>query len=260
MAAITTTGTLTAGNSRTFTLAPGSALTLTLLPNCRVTVTETPETVSASDAGGNSPRTHIHQLAGVFTYGPYAMGGSVVVANASNSGSTVTWGRKDTVVSTDSTGTSLVSRDGTPFGSSLIYQSAVPVTAPNDTNNNVLLSVTIPPLRANSRILARMLWTFTNNANTKNTKVRLGGSAYFYNAGLANLAGANTLIDIINRGATNSQIGTPINVGQTLGSLTQVWSTASIDTSTSQLLTFECQKTTGSDSMILEAAWVEVFW
>ena len=74
MAAITTTGTLTAGNSRTFALAPGSALTLTLLPNCRVTVTETPETVSASDAGGNSPRTHNHQLAGVFTYGPYAMG------------------------------------------------------------------------------------------------------------------------------------------------------------------------------------------
>lgn len=111
MAAITTTGTLTAGNSRTFALAPGSALTLTLLPNCRVTVTETPETVSASDAGGNSPRTHNHQLAGVFTYGPYAMGGTVVVDNASNSGSTVTWGRKDTTVSTSSDGLSLVSGD-----------------------------------------------------------------------------------------------------------------------------------------------------
>lgn len=113
MAAITTTGTLTAGNSRTFALAPGSALTLTMLPNCRVTVTETPETVSASDAGGNSPRTHSHQLAGVVTYGPYAMGGSVVVDNASNSGSTVTWGRKDTAVTTSSDGTSLVSGDGT---------------------------------------------------------------------------------------------------------------------------------------------------
>lgn len=112
MAAITTTGTLTAGNSRTFALAPGSALTLTLLPNCRVTVTETPETVSSSDAGGNSPRTHNHQFAGVFTYGPYVMGGSVVVDNASNSGSTVTWGRKDTTVSTSSDGLSLVSGAG----------------------------------------------------------------------------------------------------------------------------------------------------
>ena len=115
MAAITTTGTLTAGNSRTFALAPGSALTLTLLPNCRVTVTETPETVSASDAGGNSPRTHNHQFAGVFTYGPYVMGGSVVVDNASNSGSTVTWGRKDTTVSTSSDGLSLVDGAGIPF-------------------------------------------------------------------------------------------------------------------------------------------------
>jgi len=132
MAAITTTGTLTAGNSRTFALAPGSALTLTLLPNCRVTVTETPETVSASDAGGNSPRTHNHQLAGVVTYGPYAMGGSVVVDNASNSGSTVTWGRKDTVVTTDSTGTSLVSGDGTYIGNSLAF-SQLPNNTLTDT-------------------------------------------------------------------------------------------------------------------------------
>jgi len=115
MAAITTTDRLPVGDSRTFALAPGSALTLTLLPNCRVTVTETPETVSASDAGGNSPRTHNHQLAGVFTYGPYAMGGSVVVDNASNSGSSVTWGRKDTVVTTSSDGLSLVSGDETSF-------------------------------------------------------------------------------------------------------------------------------------------------
>ena len=115
MGTSTSTGTLTAGNSRTFALAPGSALTLSLLPNCRVTVTETPETVSASDAGGNSPRTHNHQFAGVFTYGPYVMGGSVVVDNASNSGSTVTWRRKDTTVSTSSDGLSLVAGDGNTF-------------------------------------------------------------------------------------------------------------------------------------------------
>ena len=133
MAAITTTGTLTAGNSRTFALAPGSALTLSLLPNCRVTVAETPETVSASDAGGNSPRTHNHQFAGVFTYGPHVMGGSVVVDNASNSGSTVTWRRKDTVgtVSTSSDGLSLVSGDGTEF----------PILTSNDGTRDILRMV-----------------------------------------------------------------------------------------------------------------------
>mgnify|MGYP000202070745 CR=1 FL=1 len=260
MSTTTTTGTLTAGSSKTFNLAPGSALSLTLSPNVRVTITETPETVSGSGVGGNTTRVHEPQLAGTFAYGPYAMGGVVVVAVASNSGSSVAWTRKDTVVSTSSDGLSLVSGDGNKVGSSLIYQSAVPITAPLNTSNNVLLAVTLPPLQANSRIQARMLWTFTNNANTKNTKVRLGGSAEFYNAGLSSLTGANTVIDIINRGATNSQIGTPINVGQTLGSLTQAWVTSAIDTSTSQLLTFECQKTVAGDSMILQAAWVEVFW
>jgi len=116
MTAISTTGTLTAGSSKTFNLAPGSALSLTLSPNVRVTITETPESVSGSGVGGNTTRVHEPQLAGTFAYGPYAMGGGVVVAVASNSGSSVAWTRKDTVVTTDSTGTSLVSWDGKSFG------------------------------------------------------------------------------------------------------------------------------------------------
>lgn len=154
MAAITTTGTLTAGNSRTFALAPGSALTLTLLPNCRVTVTETPETVSASDAGGNSPRTHNHQFAGVFTYGPYVMGGSVVVDNASNSGSTVTWGRKDTTVSISSDGLSLVSGDGNTF-----------------------------PLTTNGLWANRAALAAAGSVSVFFTDVGLGGSFWFYSGG-----------------------------------------------------------------------------
>lgn len=112
MAAISTTGTLTAGSSKTFNLAPGAAVSLTLSPNPRVTITETPESVSGSGVGGNTTRVHEPQLPGTFAYGPYAMGGVVVVAVASNSGSSVAWTRKDTVVTTSSDGTSLVSGDG----------------------------------------------------------------------------------------------------------------------------------------------------
>lgn len=112
MSTTTTTGTLAAGESKTFTLAPGAAVSLTLSPNIRVTITETPESVSGSGVGGNTSRVHEPQLPGTFAYGPYAMGGVVVVAVASNSGSSVAWTRKDTVVTTDSTGTSLVSGDG----------------------------------------------------------------------------------------------------------------------------------------------------
>jgi len=51
-------------------------------------------------------------LPGTFAYGPYAMGGVVVVAVASNSGSSVAWTRKDTVVTMNEDSTSLVSGDG----------------------------------------------------------------------------------------------------------------------------------------------------
>ena len=87
MSTTTTTGTLAAGESKTFTLAPGAAVSLTLSPNIRVTITETPESVSGSGVGGNTSRVHEPQLPGTFAYGPYAMGGVVVVAVASNSGS-----------------------------------------------------------------------------------------------------------------------------------------------------------------------------
>ena len=106
MALSTSTDTLAVGASRTFGLSPGSALTLTTLPNCRVTVTETPNIVSASGVGGNSSRTHNLQLGQTVTYGPYPMGGTVVVANASNSGGAVTWIRSDAVVAESAEGVS----------------------------------------------------------------------------------------------------------------------------------------------------------
>lgn len=110
----TSTGTLTAGQSRTFNLAPASAVTLTLSPNVRVTITETPATVAATGLGGNASRVHEPRLPGTFTYGPYPMGGSVVVDVDSNSGSTVTWVETSSIYSKDSNGnvTRLVGPDG----------------------------------------------------------------------------------------------------------------------------------------------------
>ena len=87
----TSTGTLTAGTTRTFDLAPASAVTLTLSPNVRVTITESPAGVSGSGLGGNASRVHEPRLPGTFTYGPYPLGGEVTVEVASNSGSSVAW-------------------------------------------------------------------------------------------------------------------------------------------------------------------------
>ena len=112
MALSTSTGSLAVGASRTFNLSPGSALTLVAPPNVRATVTETPNTVSASGVGGNASRVHNLQLGQTVTYGPYPMGGTVVVANASNSGGAVTWVRSDALVAESASGVvSLVSGD-----------------------------------------------------------------------------------------------------------------------------------------------------
>ena len=148
MSTTTTTGTLAAGSSKTFTLAPGAAVSLTLSPNPRVTITETPESVSGSGVGGNTTRVHEPQLPGTFAYGPYAMGGVVVVAVASNSGSSVAWTRKDTVVTTDSTGTSLVSGDGKQFSIvSRGSRSPTPIIGdPSLTTGSVVSAVGTPAL------------------------------------------------------------------------------------------------------------------
>jgi len=116
MALSTSTSTLAAGASRTFNLSPGSALTIVAPPNVRATVTETPNTVSASDVGGNASRTHNLQMVQTVTYGPYEMGGTVVVDNAINSGATITWVRSDSIVAESAAGAlSLVSGDGSSF-------------------------------------------------------------------------------------------------------------------------------------------------
>lgn len=164
MSTTTTTGTLAAGSSKTFTLAPGAAVSLTLSPNPRVTITETPESVSGSGVGGNTSRVHEPQLPGTFAYGPYAMGGVVVVAVASNSGSSVAWTRKDTVVTTSADGTSLVSGDGTYIGNSLAF-SQLPNNTLTDTvtTQQQLAVATIPGgmFRADSIIEVEMVGVST---------------------------------------------------------------------------------------------------
>lgn len=264
MAAITTTGTLTAGNSRAFDLAPGSALTLTLLPNCRVRVTETPETVSASDVGGNSPRTHDHQLAGVVTYGPYAMGGSVVVENASNSGSTVTWGRKDTVVTTDSTGTSLVAGDGKTYPLSYLLGKQHTAQSKSDLDaleSAALFTLDIPAntLGPNSILRVRSLWTTPSSGATKRLRGRFGGTV-LWNLDLTTHVSYPLEFILCNRNSLASQIAQANNLSWAAALASSAVQTFTVNFATAQQLTITAQwpvAGAGSNNITLESVMVE---
>ena len=81
---------------------------------------------------------------------------------------------------------------------------------------------------------------------------RLGGK-YFYSAGLANFASSVILMEVANRGATNSQVATPINVSNAVGYLGQPVVKFEIDTTIDQVLMIEVTKANASDVVALES-------
>lgn len=118
----TSTVTLAPGSSRTYNLAPGEAVTVATEPNCYVTVTETPDVISSADLDGQTNvRTSILQYKGEWTYGPYALGGTVVVdvsLSKSTSSVSVTLGSAAAAVVGAAVGVANITRnaDGTVSG------------------------------------------------------------------------------------------------------------------------------------------------
>ena len=261
MALSTSTSTLAVGASRTFNLSPGSALTLTTLPNCRVTVTETPNTVSASGVGGNASRVHNLQLGQTVTYGPYPMGGTVVVANASTSGSVVTWIRSDALVAESASGAvSLVSGDGTTiYLGGVLAQQNTEVLAPTDTLKNVLFSLVIPAnyMRPNDSLRVTHNWICDNNANVKTLVFDWNGgaAASFSTTALTNSASQRGIWTISNKNSLAAQVA-DASLGFIGGGTTSPTST--IDFAVQQTLTIALTKATGADQVKLMRCIVEI--
>jgi len=99
---------------------------------------------------------HEPRLPGVVTYGPYPMGGSVLVENESNSGSNVVWVRSDSIIAESADGSSsLVDTAGNTF----------PLTVPG-------------LLWANRATLAA-----AGSTSVFFTDIGIGGSFWFYSGG-----------------------------------------------------------------------------
>lgn len=147
----------------------------------------------------------------------------------------------------------------------VLCASAVAVVTPATTAESVLYTCTIPAaaIGPNGTVRVSATWTYSNNANTKALRVRLGGiggTAIYGNTFTAELATTATLT-FQNRNSQSSQFVTPIvqqvNSSATLVSIAS--STAAIDTSSAQTLVFTCAKVTSSgDTCTLERVLVEL--
>lgn len=139
----------------------------------------------------------------------------------------------------------------TASGPQIIAQSAVAVTAPADTNENTLATITIPGgvIGANGRLVVEAYFTVTASTNSKTWRVRLGGTSLHNGVTTsATAVSVGTLAPIANRNSESSQVG----VGYTgNGVSSATFPTGTVDTTADQTLTITGQKATGAETMTL---------
>jgi hypothetical protein len=162
---------------------------------------------------------------------------------------------------------SLWMSDGTRWypmnGRVTLAMSGAGLNAPGDTNENPLVTITIPAgiMGVNGTLMIDHLWTLTNNANVKTLRVRFSGASgtTFYSANNASSNGVHTQTWIQNRNAANSQVGgfagDPIAYR---ASPTVTPSTAAIDTTAATTVVISAQKGTAGDTVTLDRYQVDL--
>lgn len=133
-----------------------------------------------------------------------------------------------------------------------LAKSGAAVSAPADTNENTVATITVPAnaLGANGFIKYVANLTYTNNANAKTLRVKIGGSilSTFNVAGITN----STLTgSIANANATNAQVSNAFNLHDNATGTTQMAAVAAIDTTSATTITITVQKGTAGDTITL---------
>lgn len=142
-----------------------------------------------------------------------------------------------------------------PRAPTLLAASAVKVDLTGTTAETTLASVAIPPLGPNSILDVRTVWTYANSANTKTLRVRLSGASgtAFGSIAATTTASCFDATKIVNRGATNSQIGWTQNANSGGSNLITQPTTAAVDTSLATTLVISGQLGLGTETATLEA-------
>lgn len=145
---------------------------------------------------------------------------------------------------------------------SLLAQSFAAVAVPADTTEDTLATITVPAnaLGANGRLRILTFWSFTNNANTKTVRLRLGSAAgTVIGAAQAFSTQINALVlgEVWNLSATNSQ-QTLIQSHTTASAGAIGVSTAAIDTTAATSVVITGQKAVSTDTFTLVGYSIEL--
>lgn len=141
---------------------------------------------------------------------------------------------------------------GVPY---ILAQSWVAVPAPADTSENILATITIPAgaLGPNGSMEVYALFSYTNGADDKIPRMRLGGisGTILHTRTQTTTDALETIVRFGNRNAQNSQVAR--NSGWApYTSATNAPTTAAIDTSAQTTLVITGQKETGANTLTLE--------
>lgn len=142
----------------------------------------------------------------------------------------------------------------------ILAASAVAVSGPADTNENILATINIPAgaMGLNGILRITTVWSITNSANNKTLRIRLGGiggTAHFALVTTTSAMHFDTRM-IANRNAANSQVSfhsaslPPTSNGAAIA--------GSIDTSVAQTLVITGQKASAGETITLESYLVEL--
>jgi hypothetical protein len=147
----------------------------------------------------------------------------------------------------------------------IIAQSAVAVSGAADTNENTLATITVPggAMGPNGVLRFYTLWSFTNSANTKTGRARLGGiggTAFMSWAQTAFVSANFFMGGIFNRGAANQQIGQPLSGSSFTIAFGGACVTGAVDTNQDQTLVITGQKALAGETFTLEAYLAELLY
>jgi hypothetical protein len=149
---------------------------------------------------------------------------------------------------------------GVPY---ILDHSAVSISCPNDLLEHALKTITIPAhaIGANGFLVLKTMWSWTNSANIKTAKIKLGGmsGAEFMNIAVTTSSTFQTQTHIYNAGAENAQKGWLKNSPICFTTAGSAMASGAIDTAVSQDLVITGQKASASESLTLEQYTVIVF-